>query len=107
MVAVKTKKWDEKHTFYVDDIPGYYFGTLDQARKYIIDKVMKKGRRVKETKDFYYINIDRIGKKTTDYPYARVYYKRDGHWFLFKTVYNSNKPNNEKWVSLGVKDYKR
>lgn len=100
MVTMKTKKWDEKHTFYVDDIPGYYFGTLNQARKYIIDKVMKKGRRVKETLDFYYINVNHIGKRTTEYPYARIYYRRSGDRFLFETVYNSNKPKTKKWVEL-------
>lgn len=94
MAAEKKRSWDAEHPFYVDDIPGYYFKGFAQARNYVMEKVLKNGKKTKEGES-YYINIDRFGKKTIDLLYARVYYSRKGNKILFKTVYNSDKPREQ------------
>lgn len=95
MAAEKKRSWDAEHPFYVDDSPGYYFKGFAQACNYVMAKVFKNGKKIKEQDFAYYVNIDRIGKKTIDRPYARIYYSRNGNRILFKTVYNSDKPREQ------------
>lgn len=99
MPADKTRSWDAEHPFYVDDSTGYFFKGFAQARNYVMEKVLKNGKKTKEGES-YYINIDRIGKKTIDRPYARIYYSRKGNRVLFKTVYNSDKTREQVWKDI-------
>lgn len=100
MAAEKTRTWNAEHPFFVDDSPGYYFKGFSQARNYVMEKVLKNGKKIKEQDFAYYVNIDRIGKKTIDRPYARIYYSRKGNRVLFKTVYNSDKPREQIWKDI-------
>lgn len=100
MAADKTRSWDAEHTFYVDDSIGYFFKGFSQARNYVMEKVLKNGKKIKEQDFAYYININRIGKKTIDRPYARIYFSRHGDKILFKTVYNSDKPREQIWKDI-------
>lgn len=87
-MADSTKRWDEDHPYYVDEL-SKYFHTFIQARDALINSMRKWDSLKKDNYAFAYIH-----KRTKTTPlkhYAKIHAFREGNVINFRIYYGSSK----------------
>lgn len=85
-MADSTKRWDEEHPYYVDEL-GKYYHTFAQARNALIERMCKWDSLKKDDYAFAYIH-----KRTKTSPlnqYAKIHGFREGNVIKFRIYYGS------------------